>query len=60
MTALHVSVAQAALGTVEVQRDTSHEPYLLAVPPGAQTGRVLKIAGHGVLRLRGGDVAISS
>ena len=34
--------------------DTLDGPYLLAVPPGVQTGRVLKINGHGVPRLRGG------
>ena len=50
---LHLSVAQAALGT-EVELDTLDGPYLLSVPAGVQTGRVLKIAGHGVPRLRGG------
>ena len=53
MTTLHVSVAQAALGT-EVELDTLDGPYPLTVPAGVQTGRVLKIAGHGVPRLRGG------
>jgi molecular chaperone DnaJ len=53
VTPLHISVAQAALGT-EVELDTLDGPYLLAVPPGVQTGRVLKVAGHGVPRLRGG------
>jgi molecular chaperone DnaJ len=50
---LHLSVAQAALGT-EVELETLDGPYLLPVPAGVQTGRVLKIAGHGVPRLRGG------
>ena len=50
---LHLSVAQAALGT-EVELDTLDGPYVLSVPAGVQTGRVLKIAGHGVPRLRGG------
>lgn len=53
VTTLHLSVAQAALGT-EVELDTLDGPYLLPVPAGVQTGRVLKIAGHGVPRLRGG------
>jgi len=53
VTTLHVSVAQAALGT-EVELDTLDGPYLLAVPGGVQTGRVLKVSGHGVPRLRGG------
>jgi molecular chaperone DnaJ len=53
VTTLHVSVAQAALGT-EVELDTLDGPYLLSVPAGVQTGRVLKVAGHGVPRLRGG------
>ena len=53
LTTLHVSVTQAALGT-EVELDTLDGPYLLSVPAGVQTGRVLKIAGHGVPRLRGG------
>jgi len=53
VTTLHLSVAQAALGT-EVELDTLDGPYLLAVPAGVQTGRVLKVAGHGVPRLRGG------
>ena len=53
LTTLHLSVAQAALGT-EAELDTLDGPYLLSVPAGVQTGRVLKIAGHGVPRLRGG------
>jgi molecular chaperone DnaJ len=53
VTTLHVSVAQAALGT-EVELDTLDGAYGLAVPAGVQTGRVLKVAGHGVPRLRGG------
>jgi molecular chaperone DnaJ len=53
VTTLHLSVAQAALGTA-VELDTLDGPYLLPVPAGVQTGRVLKIAGHGVPRLRGG------
>ncbi len=53
VTTLHLSVAQAALGT-EVELDTFDGPYLLAVPGGVQTGRILKVAGHGVPRLRGG------
>jgi molecular chaperone DnaJ len=53
VTTMHLSVAQAALGT-EVEMDTLDGPYLLAVPAGVQTGRVLKVAGHGVPRLRGG------
>ncbi len=53
LTTLHVSVAQAALGT-ELDIETLDGPYRLSVPAGVQTGRVLKIAGHGVPRLRGG------
>jgi molecular chaperone DnaJ len=53
LTTLHLSVSQAALGT-EAELDTLDGPYLLSVPAGVQTGRVLKIAGHGVPRLRGG------
>jgi molecular chaperone DnaJ len=53
VTTLHLSVAQAALGT-EIELDTLDGPYLLSVPAGVQTGRVLKVAGHGVPRLRGG------
>jgi len=53
ITTLHLSVAQAALGT-EIEIDTLDGPYPLSVPAGVQTGRVLKIAGHGVPRLRGG------
>jgi molecular chaperone DnaJ len=53
VTTLHLSVAQAALGT-EVELDTLDGPFALSVPPGVQTGRVLKVAGHGVPRLRGG------
>jgi molecular chaperone DnaJ len=53
LTTLHLSVAQAALGT-ETELDTLDGPYPLTVPAGVQTGRVLKIAGHGVPRLRGG------
>jgi len=53
VTTLHLSVAQAALGT-EVELDTLDGPFLLSVPAGVQTGRVLKVAGHGVPRLRGG------
>jgi molecular chaperone DnaJ len=62
VTTLHLSVAQAALGT-EVELDTLDGPYLLTVPAGVQTGRVLKIAGHGVPRLRGGrrgDLLVSA
>ena len=50
VTTLHLSVAQAALGT-EVELDTLDGPYLLTVP-----------AGHGVPRLRGGrrgDILVS-
>jgi molecular chaperone DnaJ len=52
-TTLHLSVAQAALGT-QVELDTLDGPYSLSIPSGVQTGRILKIAGHGVPRLRGG------
>jgi len=53
ITTLHLSVAQAALGT-EVELDTLDGPYLLSVPAGVQTGQILKVTGHGVPRLRGG------
>ena len=53
ITTVHLSVSQAALGT-EVELDTLDGPYELAIPAGVQTGRVLKITGHGVPRLRGG------
>jgi len=54
-------LAQAALGT-EVELNTLDGPYELSVPAGVQTGRVLKVAGHGVPRLRGGrrgDILVS-
>ncbi|MGD1011810.1 MAG: molecular chaperone DnaJ [Acidimicrobiales bacterium] len=53
ITTIHVSVAQAALGT-EIELETLDGPFLLAVPTGVQTGRTLKVAGHGVPKLRGG------
>jgi molecular chaperone DnaJ len=53
ITTVHLSVAQAALGT-EIELDTLDGPFLLSVPAGVQTGRTLKVAGHGVPRLRGG------
>ena len=53
VTTVHVSIAQAALGT-EIELDTLDGPFALSVPAGVQTGRVLKVAGHGVPRLRGG------
>jgi molecular chaperone DnaJ len=53
VTTCHLSVAQAALGT-EVDLDTLDGPYTLTIPSGSQTGRVLKVAGHGVPRLRSG------
>ena len=53
VTTQHLSVAQAALGA-ELELDTFDGPTTLTIPPGSQTGKVLKVAGHGVPRLRGG------
>ena len=52
-TVAHISVAQAALGS-DLELETLDGPSTVTIPAGSQTGRVLKIAGHGVPRLRGG------
>jgi molecular chaperone DnaJ len=51
-TTLHVSMAQAALGTqLEVQ--TLEEPRAVTIAPGTQTGHVVRLKGLGVTHLRG-------
>ncbi|MHB8439038.1 MAG: molecular chaperone DnaJ [Acidimicrobiales bacterium] len=49
---LHVSMAQAALGTTQVF-ETLDGTETLVVPPGSQSGLVLRLRGHGVPHVRG-------
>ncbi len=48
---LDINVAQAALGA-EVEVPTVDGPVQLSIPPGTQSGRVLRIRGKGVPHLR--------
>ncbi len=50
---LGVSFPQAALGA-EIEVPTLNGPEVLAVPPGTQSGDVLRLAGRGIPRLGGG------
>ena len=50
---LDINVAQAALGA-EVEVPTVDGATLLSIPPGVQTGKVLRMRGKGVPHLRGG------
>ena len=50
---LNINVAQAALGA-EVEVPTVDGATLLSIPPGVQTGKVLRMRGKGVPHLRGG------
>lgn len=57
---LHVGLAQAALGAV-LEFETLDGDESLVIPPGTQTGRVLRLRGRGVPQLRGrgrGDVLV--
>ena len=59
-TMVHVSVAQAAIGTV-VSVETLEEPEIIAIEPGTQSGEVLKRKGIGIphLQARGrGDLYV--
>lgn len=49
---LHVSVTQAALGATP-QFETLDGPETLTVPPGTQTGHVIRLRGKGVPHVRG-------
>src|SRR6185437_244398 len=51
-TALHVGVAQAALGA-QLPVQTLEDPRSLAVAPGTQNGHVVRLKGLGVPHLRG-------
>jgi molecular chaperone DnaJ len=55
-TTIHVSMAQAALGT-QVQVQTLEDSRLVAVASGTQTGHVIRLKGAGIphLRARGRD-----
>lgn len=52
LTTVHLSVAQAALGT-DVEIETLDAEEQLNVPPGTQTGREVRLRGHGVPHVRG-------
>lgn len=57
---LHVSMAQAALGTV-VEVETLDGPERVQVAPGTQTGTVVRLRGKGVPHVRGrgrGDLLV--
>jgi molecular chaperone DnaJ len=60
VTTIHVSVAQAALGT-SVDLETLDGTSEITVAAGTQTGKVIRLSGLGVPRLRGrgrGDILI--
>ena len=48
---LSINVAQAALGDV-IEVPTVDGPVELTVPPGTQSGKVIRLRGHGVPKLR--------
>jgi molecular chaperone DnaJ len=52
VTAEHVTMAQAALGT-EIDIETLDGTETITVPPGTQTGRVVRLKGRGVPEVRG-------
>ncbi|MCU1495070.1 MAG: dnaJ [Acidimicrobiaceae bacterium] len=52
VTQLHVAFTQAALGA-EVQITTLDGAETIAVAPGTQTGKLVKLRGHGVPHVRG-------
>jgi molecular chaperone DnaJ len=57
---VHVSVAQAILGT-EVEIDTLEGSASIDVPAGTQSGKIVRLGGHGVPKLRGrgrGDLLV--
>ena len=51
-TDLHVSVTQAALGA-RPELETLDGPEVIALPPGTQTGHVVRLRGKGVPHVRG-------
>jgi molecular chaperone DnaJ len=51
-TALHVGVAQAALGA-QLEVETLEEPRPVAVAPSTQNGHVIRLKGLGIPHLRG-------
>lgn len=56
----HINIAQAALG-MELEVPTLDEPRQLKIPAGVQPGKVFRIRGEGIPRLRGsgrGDLLI--
>jgi len=48
---ISINVAQAALGD-KIRVDTVDGPVELAIPPGTQTGKVFRLRGRGIPRLR--------
>ncbi|HEY5272130.1 MAG TPA: molecular chaperone DnaJ [Acidimicrobiales bacterium] len=52
LTTVHLSVAQAALGT-DVEIETLDSSEQMNVPPGTQTGREVRLRGQGVPHVRG-------
>ncbi|MGD0743452.1 MAG: molecular chaperone DnaJ [Acidimicrobiales bacterium] len=52
VTAEHVTMAQAALGT-DIEVETLDGTETISVPPGTQTGRVVRLRGRGVPEVRG-------
>ena len=52
VTSEHVSMAQAALGT-EFDIETLDGTETIAVPPGTQTGKIVRLKGRGVPEVRG-------
>jgi len=60
VTSEHVSMAQAALGA-EIDVETLDGTETIAIPPGTQTGRIVRLKGRGVPEVRGrnrGDLHI--
>ncbi|MGH9169831.1 MAG: molecular chaperone DnaJ [Acidimicrobiales bacterium] len=60
VTTLHVSFAQAALGT-SVDLETLDGNSAVAIAPGTQPGKVIRLPGLGITRLRGrgrGDILV--
>jgi len=52
VTTVHVSMAQAALGA-EIDVETLDGTETITVPPGTQTGKVVRLRGRGVPEVRG-------
>ncbi len=52
VTSEHVSMAQAALGT-DVEVETLDGSETITIPPGTQTGKIVRLKGRGVPEVRG-------